>query len=435
MDDSAERDSHVHYVQIDESRCTGCVLCMKACPTKAIRVKDGRVAKAQGVCIDCGECVRVCPQGAVKALSTEKLALDEKSINVVSASTVIYSQFGEGVLPNDILLAIKRMGFDYVHDQSYTNEMFNVAIELYIKEARKSPDSPWPLISPVCPVVTRLIDHRFPSLLKHIPPLVTPREIVAREAKRRLSGKYGCKQDDIRVVHITPCPAKMICIKEPFVQTRSFLDSAIGISHVYASVRKNLGEITEDEVLHHSSGVGLGWGMWGGEIAGLDMACLAVSGLQETIRYLEKIEMGLLRDMDYVEFRICTEGCLGGPYTVADKYLAKHHLQRLVRMFGVEKRVKYEYVRDLYRQGWFFTDKKLVLPESRTSSESISRRIERELKVEKIMERLPQKQCGLCGSPDCATFAEDVVDGRASLKDCVFMKQTVKKKATRGGVK
>jgi hypothetical protein len=177
--------------------------------------------------------------------------------------------------------------------------------------------------------------------------------------------------------------------------------------------------------------------MSGGEIAGLDMACLAVSGLQETIRYLEKIEMGLLRDMDYVEFRVCTEGCLGGPYTVADKYLAKHHLQRLVRMFGVEKRVKYEYVRDLYRQGWFFTDKKLVQQTDRTSSDSISQRIERELKVEKIMERLPQKQCGVCGSPDCNTFAEDVVDGRASLGDCVFMTQKVKvkKRAAGGGVK
>jgi len=81
--------------------------------------------------------------------------------------------------------------------------------------------------------------------------------------------------------------------------------------------------VEEDIVLHHSGGIGLSWGMSGGEISGLDLHCLAIPGLQETIHYLEKIEMGLLGDIDYVEFRACSEGCLGGPFTVMDKYQGK----------------------------------------------------------------------------------------------------------------
>lgn len=422
----------VHYVEIDDTLCNGCVLCMKACPTKAIRVKNDRVARIEDVCIDCGECIRACPRGALKPITTEYYDIKESRYSTVSASTVLYAQFGEEVMPNDVLLALKRMGFSYVHDQSYTNEMFNVAIELYIKENRKKLDSPWPLISPVCPVVVRLIAYRFPSLLKHIPPLAPPREIVAREIKKRLSVKYGCKEEEIKVFHITPCPSKMICIKEPVLQEHSYLDGAIGICNIYDTLQKNIYELNEDKVLHHSGGVGLGWGMSGGEIAGLEMNCLAVSGLRETIRYLEKIEMGLLHDIDYIEFRACTEGCLGGPLNVADKYQAKHYVQRLVRMFGVEKRVKYGYVKKLYEKGWFFTDKKGIPLEGKSSHLSISEGIERQNKVEEILQLLPRKECGACGSPDCRTFAEDVVDGKASFENCIYLHDKRRKKEFEG---
>ncbi len=408
------------YVKIDADLCNGCVLCMKACPTRAIRVRNRRQAVIEGVCINCGECSRVCPRGAIQAVITDHYHLAESSYSTVSASSALYAQFGEEIMPNDVLLALRRLGFGYVYDQSYTNELYSVALEFYIEEKRRAQEAPWPLISPVCPVVVRLIDYRFPALLKHIPPLAVPREIVAREAKRRLSAKYGCAQEEIKVYHITTCAAKMICLKEPLLQPRSFMDGAIGIARIYESIRENLRGLEEDEVLHHSGGVGLGWGMSGGEIAGLQARCLAVSGLQETIKYLEKIEMGLLRDVDYVEFRVCKEGCLGGPLTVADKYLAKQHLQRLVRMFGIEKRVKRAYVKKLYERGWFFVEGEGAVARSASRTGSVAEKIERLSRVETLLRTLPGKECGVCGSPDCRTFAEDVVDGRAQLSECLY---------------
>jgi iron only hydrogenase large subunit-like protein len=424
----SENEGPLHYVKIDKGLCNGCVVCMKACPTKAIRVKKDGMASIDGVCIDCGECVRVCPRGAIKAITAESYDPKVSPFSTISASPVLFTQFGEDVMPNDVLLALRKMGFRYVHDQSYTNEMINFAIELHIRENRRKQESPWPLISPVCPVVVRLILNRFPSLLRHIPPLATPREIVAREAKKRLAFKYGCSQEEIKVFYITPCLAKMISIKEPVLHHGSYLDGAIGIGNIYEAVKKNIRELDldEDKVLHHSGGVGLGWSMSGGEVAGLEMDCLAVSGLQETIRYLEKIEMGLLQGIEYVEFRTCTEGCLGGPLTVADKYQAKYHLQRLVRMFGVEKRVKAEYVKNLYEKGWFFTDRKDNPPERKLFQGSISNGIERQNRIEEILRLLPGKECGLCGSPDCRTFAEDVVEGKDSLESCIFLEKKKK---------
>jgi len=415
----------VQYVEIDETLCSGCVLCMKACPTQAIRIRN-HLASIEGVCIACGECINICPRGAIRAVTTGDEYLNGAGYSIISASTALYPQFGDKVMPNDVLLGLRRMGFRHVHDQAYTNEIFNVAMELYVRERLVEMKLPFPVISPICPVVVRLIAYRFPSLLEHIPPLATPREIVAREAKKRFSAKYGDRPDDVKVLHITPCQGKMICIKEPVLQSSSYLDGAIGINSIYSSLKQHILEVEEDIVLHHSGGVGLGWAMCGGEVAGLDMDCLAVSGIQETIRYLEKIEMGLLHDIDYIEFRICTSGCLGGPFTVADKYQAKHNLERYVRMFGVEKRVKYEYVKKLYEDGWFFTDRQIVsLAEkpSCISASEISKGIERQNRVEEILQSLPGKECGACGSPDCRTFAEDVIDGKASLGSCVYWKK------------
>ena len=285
----AAEENQRHYVQIDEKRCNGCVLCMKACPTKAIRVKDKRVARIEGVCIDCGECIRVCPRGAIKAITTGSAASRISPYTIISASPVLYTQFGEDVMPNDILLALRKV-FKYVYDQAYTHELCNVATELYIRENRGREDAIWPLISPVCPVVNRLIAYRFPSLLKHIIPVITPREIAARELKKRLYCESVFKTKEFGVYHVTPCSAKMISINEPMFLEASYLDGAMGINEVYEVVKKNLHEVDEDVMLHRSGGVGMGWSICGGEIAGLDEGnYLAVSGLRETILGWESI--------------------------------------------------------------------------------------------------------------------------------------------------
>ena len=392
----------IHYVHVNEKICNGCVLCMKACPTKAIRVREGRVAQIDDAkCIDCGECMRVCPRSAISALmGTHKTGntVSQNLYTAVSASTALLAQFDEGILPNDILLGLKRMGFSYVHDQTYTNEIFNVAIELFVKEHREKDDTVFPLISPICPVVVKLIAHRFPSLIRNIPPLLTPREIVARESKQRLAARYGCREEDIKVSHITPCPSKMICIKEPIFHERSFLDEAVAISSIFEELKKNIQNVEEDIVLHHAGGIGLGWGMSGGEIAGLDINCLAISGLQETVRYLEKVEMGLLGHIDYIEFRTCDVGCLGGPYTVADKYQARHNLRKLIRMFGEEKRVKYDYVKKLYDKDWFHGARPVLPrngPYKRSPVSDISAGIEKQNKVQQVRKPPPQGMWGL----------------------------------------
>ncbi len=414
----------LHYVHIDEKRCVGCVRCMKACPTKAIRVRDLKVAKIVGTCVDCGECIRVCPHGAVKAITTRDDHSMPAANMIISASPVLYSQFGQDVLPEEIQAALQKT-FEYVFDQTYFLDLYNVALEIYIKETLGKEDSARPLISPVCPVVNRLIAFRFPSLLKNLSPILTPRELAARELKRRIEDDDLLKKSDYGVYHITPCSAKMISINSPMFLKSSYLDGAIGINDVFESIKRNLPGPYEGSLTSPSNSLAIGWGISGGEIAAMGEGnYMAVSGLPETIRYLEKIEMGLFRDIEYFEFRACLEGCIGGPLTVADRYEAKRTVMKISRMFTHDKRIRYAQAERAYRTGWFFSEKRPGQIKEAGNQSGIIHAIERQEKIAKILEGLPGKECGFCGSPDCRSFAEDVADGTARLESCIRTRLT-----------
>jgi len=429
-----------HYVQIDRVRCNGCVLCMKICPKKAIRVEGGRMAKITGVCIDCGECIRVCPRGAIRAHTTEGVDIDRSSI-ILSVSPVLYTQFGPDVSPGEIVAALKQMGFLAVYDECDAYVLFNLAVAQYLRETRGNPEVPRPLFSSICPVVMRLIADRFPSLLGNITPIIPPSELVARHAKDMASKLSRDMKKKIRIYQITPCSAKMMSLYKSLVVGTSALDGVIGISTVYHEIVKHLQEGGKAVKLSRHSGIG--WCMSGGEIAGMAQGnYLAVSGMQETILYLEKIEMGLLRDIEYVEFRTCSEGCIGGPLTVCDKYQAKYTIQQSMRMHGHRQAIKHQvkdinkhfiktfeperniaskYMKQIFRKRVYFTDQKPWPPVRKNEGVSFSEAIKREKHVEEVYKILPGKECGACGSPDCRTFAEDVADHKANLHACVFL--------------
>ncbi len=56
-------------VEWDYDKCTGCSLCVQACPADSIVLKDKRpVLKPAGEneCIACGDCAAICPEGAIR---------------------------------------------------------------------------------------------------------------------------------------------------------------------------------------------------------------------------------------------------------------------------------------------------------------------------------------------------------------------------------
>ena len=53
-------------VQIDGEKCTGCGLCVDACPVEAISLENDKAKVDAGKCVDCGQCVEECPNEAIR---------------------------------------------------------------------------------------------------------------------------------------------------------------------------------------------------------------------------------------------------------------------------------------------------------------------------------------------------------------------------------
>jgi iron only hydrogenase large subunit-like protein len=414
------------YVQFDEALCTGCTKCVRACPTKAVRIRNERATLFPELCIGCGECIRVCPEGAVSStLSYQRLGPTDK-VSVAIVSPVLYAQF-PGVVPCDVLIALNRIGFDHAIDLSYYLEMFQFAAEEFILRNRESNEVPWPLISPICPVISRLIALRYPNLLPHILPLKRPAAMAGEEVRRKISERDGVAESEIVIYHLTPCPSKLISDRAHFLDDLSEMDLALGINDIYPQLLEAVEAVRDMDLslfpYQNLSFVpnarGPMWGMSGGEIAGMNTdRVLAVSGLKECINYIEKIEMGLFQDMEYIEFRACREGCLGGPLTAADKYEARSTVQKLIKMFGLGRRLQHQKLRRLYDRGWFFSKTKPTEMKEKYVIDEPPLTIEQMGQIEQILQQTAGNDCGACGAPDCRTFAEDVVRGYANMEDC-----------------
>lgn len=411
----------LHSIRIDEKNCVGCVACMKACPTKAIRLRDQKAKIFNERCIDCGECLRVCTYGAIVPLTSSPGDLNRFKYKIAIPSPVLYSQFGSHVMTNEILDALKEIGFDSVYDEALVCEMTSIAIEEYLDENK----SPRPIISSTCPVVVRLIQRLFPDLCPLIIPIEPPRETAAKNLRRDISEQYKIPKEDIGIFHITPCSAKIVSINQPESMDRSFLDGAFSIHEIYNSVMQKLKKSERPSMLQtptSMSGIGIGWAMAGGEIRGLKYYhSVSVSGVYDTIAILGDVESGKLRDIEYLECLICPDGCIGGPLTVENRFIAKSNILRLIRIFGDKRRVDAHTVMQLFKEN-FFLFAKAVKPKPFAPLDKDKRESIKKLKLkEKISVKLPNKDCGVCGAPDCLTMAEDIVRGEAKLRDCIFL--------------
>ena len=301
---------------------------------------DKRTVSVVGQCIGCGECIRVCDAGAVSAAASGTGTFGRDHVAIALVSPVLYAQF-PGVMPKDILMGLRQMGFRHTVDMSYFLEIFHYATEEFINRNRESNKAPWPLISPVCPVVVRQIAFQFPSLMPHVLPVLRPAALMAREVKRRIIPYYQKSGDTVALYYINPCPTKMDPKCSNPNQLPDIAEVALGINDIFPELTRHVEQIkkidgipfdqTRFEYETCATGNASMWAMSGGEIAEMDFdRSLAVSGLEETIAYLQKIEMGLFKDIEYIEFRTCREGCLGGVLTAIDKYLAKFAVQMLV---------------------------------------------------------------------------------------------------------
>jgi Na+-translocating ferredoxin:NAD+ oxidoreductase RNF subunit RnfB len=413
-----------HGFRIDREKCEGCLSCMRACPTHAIRVKEAKAQYRSESCIDCGICLPACSRNAICATTTSGEDLSRFKFKVAVPSPVLFGQFPTGITPAQVVDGLLEFGFDAVWDYSVDINLVARAIQQYVDEWK----GPTPLISVSCPVVVRLVQVSYPAMVEQLIPLQPAREIAGREAKRHFSARLGLREDEIAAIYITPCQAKTISILQPAEGVVSNLDGALGFREVYnrvlacASLKKGDGtKSAQPPVIRNSGFLRLHVSEGIGRLV-QQHSYLRVTGLSNTIQVFNDIEKGKLRNVGFLEAYTCWNGCAGGNLTVANVYVAGTTLRFLARTLPeMDAATEAEVERRFPKED--FSLLAPIRPRSVRGTDSLKERVHMRELAESVLATLPGLDCGLCGAPTCKELARDVSMGDASKDDCVFLSE------------
>lgn len=407
-------------VVLQEELCKGCTLCVKRCPTEAIRVRRGKAHIIWDRCIDCGECIRICPEHAKLAIvdSLDMMAGFKYTIALPAPS--LYGQFSDLKNAAIILKALLEIGFDEVFEVAAAAEK----IAGYISGYLSRDDVPRPVINSACPAIVRMITLKFPSLTPHVLPFYSPMEYAAEWARGLAVAKTGLKPEEIGIFFISPCPAKVRAVHLSITGS-SNVDAAISIKDIYPRLRQKYAELkklTDEPVFDSIAGAsGIGWCSAGGEAANVDNPnFVAADGIDNVIRLLEDIEDGRLpEEVQFVELDACSGGCVGGVLTVESPFVARSRIASIIRESRMNDKAREPLKGEPESHEWGVTLNPDITAMRLDSDIATAMKMMRELN--RIEKSLYGMDCGACGAPNCRALAEDIVRGYATEDLCIYI--------------
>lgn len=401
-------------IKVLEDNCRGCVNCIKSCPTEAMRVIHGKVRIIEELCIGCGECLRSCRHRALKLDEDEWESILQRGPAVITADPAFCLQFPWSASPSSLAHVLRGRGIESFFEESAL--AFDVAALAISKALEAADESARPLISTYCPAVVRLVQMRFPELLKQLVPVETPLEFgvdLWRAKKQR--------KDDVTL--IAPCPAKIAMVRDPVGRKVSSIEHAVSVGRAARELLA-MGQPPIAQPQEHGKRW-LSWSVLGGEtrhvraLSSKPFKSVAVSGLRNVIDLLQEIELERLKGVDYVECRVCDLGCVGGMGNAESRFLAtfKVETQEIQWEISPEEREELE---DLYRANvWAFQEQ--LKPFERLSlGEELPQAMEKLKELHAVYAELPHIDCGACGRPTCKAMAEDIIRGQGEVEDCIF---------------
>ncbi len=409
--------SYQHSVSLNLDKCRGCTHCLKHCPTEAIRIRDGHAVINAARCVDCGQCIRYCPHQAKKAASDKLSELPKDKFKIALPAPSLFGQFDNLDDLDCVLQGLLDYGFDAVYEVSRAAELVSEYTRRYMKE--KAPELP--VISSACPVVERLIMLRYPFLVEHLLPLKPPIEVAAEQARQEAMKKHPeLLAEDICVVFISPCPAKVSYVKNREQRPGAGIDYVVSMSDVYFELLNVMKKELPSEPVARTGIIGLSWASAGGEAtAAFHEKYLAADGIENVVKVLEEIDNGAFPELEFIELNACSGGCVGGVMTVVNPFIAKARLRSLRRYLPISQNHP-----DPDRG--LLPDEIMACEEFQYESvSSFGENREQSMRMmsqmEEIFKLLPGIDCGSCGAPGCRAFAADIVRGDASLEECPIL--------------
>jgi iron only hydrogenase large subunit-like protein len=422
-----------HALKINEDACRGCMHCMKSCPTQAIRIRGGKAKLLPNRCVDCGECYNACPHRAITIEHDDFDSIFNYEYRIAMMPAVLVNQFDEKISTHLI--------YDVIHDIGFTHifEVENLAGYMMDAQQQYALDNPdiRPLISTFCPAIVRLIQVRFPSLTENCIRLKPPVDIAAMYW-RKLLEKQGVEPSKVGIFYITPCAAKIAAIKTPESETQTFIDGVINMDILYNRVMKRIkeqhlksdGEYKQSSMLSSRASL---FATTTGEKRNFNGRAMAIDGIHNVLEFLEKVENDELKDVDFLEMRVCDQSCTGGILMTGNRFMTTERMRKRANFIHKQevegRRKKLDIDPDIikYLRENMATGK--IIPRSMMKlDEDMSIAIKKMTLIEELMKQLPGIDCGICGAPTCQALCEDIAKIEATMMNCVFWQNQLESK-------
>jgi Na+-translocating ferredoxin:NAD+ oxidoreductase RNF subunit RnfB len=424
-----EKAHFYHALKVVEKVCIGCTHCMNVCPTSAIRVKNGIADINKNACVDCGECLNACPVNAIIVEQDDFSQIFHFKQRVALLPTVLLGQFPDDISEKQIYSVILDLGFTHVYEVDETVDVLTEATKTYMKKNHQDR----PFISSFCPAIVRLIQVKFPALVEHIIHLKPVIDISALFYREKLRNE-GFLDDEIGIFYVTPCAAKIAAVKSPVGEDNSFIDGVINMDFIYnkvlLSIKQNKSVGIKYEIDKHMSRRSIGWTLTNGEASQYSGRCLAIDEIHNVIEVLEKLENEEIRDIDFLELRACDHSCAGGVLTTENRFLAIERLRKRGDWYHRNKPIILE-EKEIEEYRPYLQENisiKSIEPRSILSLDTdMMEAMKKMEKINRILKVLPGIDCGACGAPRCQALAEDVVQGKAKMTQCVFLQKMLTK--------
>lgn len=182
-----------------KERCMVCYTCVRECPGKAIKIRNGQAEVIEERCIGCGNCVKVCSQKAkvYRESIEDVLEILENNDDVAACLAPSFPAEFQDISDYKILIGmIRKLGFKYVNEVAFGADL----VSLKYKELLTNPGNKRYITSD-CPAIVTYIEKYQPNLVENLVPIVSPMVALSRVLKKQ----HG---EGVKIVFIGPCIAK-----------------------------------------------------------------------------------------------------------------------------------------------------------------------------------------------------------------------------------
>jgi len=398
-------------VYTEREKCKGCYACIRNCPAKAIRVREGLAEVIKERCIACGTCIQVCMAKAKRVESDtgvvwQLLGGEEPVIAMPSAP--FPAAFPE-VQPGQLITALKKLGFSEVMEDSFGAELVGQEYTQLL-----SKDKGKPILSSTCPAVVSYIEKHHPQLISNLAPIVSPMIAMGRLIKWQYNPQA-------KVVFIGACVAKIAEARDEKVA--GVIDAVLtfaDLKEMFAA--KGITPESQEEGEFSGPKPNLG------RLFAISGGLLKVGGLSDDIQANEIINAcgreympNILQEFaegnitaKLISLCFC-EGCIDGP--VIDNDLSVFKRREIISKYTISQSDPAQTELDIQQYAGIdlsrkFTNRTQVLPAP--SEEDVQKVLEKIGRVDPSY----RMNCGACGYSGCRELATAVCQGLAEVNMC-----------------